>query len=211
MTTPLSEQEVDASGDMQWMSLGWLVVCPILFAVAAALAYRPSFDGPGEIALAVAPVIVMAATVIALVAQLRGLGLTVQRIAIAVALGGWTVLMFDNENWQILTFILYAICFSAGRWLGIAFAGAMAVVWTAAWVVADEPVWILPIPSAVFLVGSLIALTIYRIESTNAEQAELIRQLKETRHDLAVSERSKGILEERARFASEIHDTLAQG
>ncbi|MGI9595376.1 MAG: sensor histidine kinase, partial [Acidimicrobiales bacterium] len=39
----------------------------------------------------------------------------------------------------------------------------------------------------------------------------LISELTRTRQQLADSERSKGVLEERARFAGEIHDTLAQG
>jgi signal transduction histidine kinase len=51
----------------------------------------------------------------------------------------------------------------------------------------------------------------YRAEVLNDEQAALIDQLQATRAELAESERSKGVLEERARMAGEIHDTLAQG
>ncbi len=209
--SPIAEQRAGDGGDLRWMSLGWLIVGPVVFAITAAMAYRPSFESPGQIALAVLPVIVLIATMVALIVPLRGFGLPVLRGAIAVALSGWTVLMFDNENWLFLTFVLYAVCFSAGPRLGIALAGAMSVVWTAAWVLSNEPLWVLPIPGAVFMVGGLLALTIYRVEQTKAMQAELIRELTETREELAAAERSKGVLEERARFASEIHDTLTQG
>lgn len=210
-TPAAAEHAVDTNQDLRWMSLAWLVVGPMVFAVTAAVAYRPSFAGPLEIALAVLPIIVLIATIAALLGPLRHFGLVAQRSAIAVALSGWAVLMFDNENWLFLTFILYAVCFSAGQWLGVALAGAMSAVWTAAWVVSGDPAWMLPIPGTVFVVSALLAVTIYRAEQTKDEQAELIRQLTETRQELAAAERSKGILEERARFASEIHDTLAQG
>lgn len=203
--------EAEANRDLQWMTVGWLVVGPIVFAVTAALAYRPSLDGPRDIALALLPIVVFIATMAGLIAPLTRAGLSVQRSAIIVALGGWAVLMFDNENWLFLTFVLYAVCFSAGQWLGVGLAGAMSIVWTMTWALSDEPPWILPIPGAVFVVSALLAATIYRVERTKEAQAELIQQLTTSRQELAASERTKAILEERARFASEIHDTLAQG
>ena len=53
--------------------------------------------------------------------------------------------------------------------------------------------------------------TASRADDESAELARLVDQLRATQRDLAVSERTKGALEERARFAGEIHDTLAQG
>lgn len=210
-TTPQTEKDAVDSPVLYWMSIGWLVLGPVVFTVTAAIAYRPTFDSAGSIAMAILPFVVLMATMTALVAPFRSLATPVHLTAAGIALGGWAVLMFDDENWLILTFVLYAVCFSVGRRLGIVLAGIMSSIWTLAWIASDEPAWILPIPIAVFVVGSLIALTIYRVETTNEEQAELIRLLTTTREELAAAERSKGILEERARFASEIHDTLAQG
>src|SRR5690606_17639664 len=45
----------------------------------------------------------------------------------------------------------------------------------------------------------------------SADRRELIEQLEATRAELAAAERREGILQERARLAREIHDTLAQG
>jgi signal transduction histidine kinase len=52
---------------------------------------------------------------------------------------------------------------------------------------------------------------IMRIISQSAERAELIEQLERTRAELAEANREAGMLAERERLASEIHDTIAQG
>jgi signal transduction histidine kinase len=52
---------------------------------------------------------------------------------------------------------------------------------------------------------------IIAIISQSAERAELIAQLEQTRADLAEANREAGVLAERDRLASEIHDTVAQG
>jgi signal transduction histidine kinase len=52
---------------------------------------------------------------------------------------------------------------------------------------------------------------IIRIISQSAERAELIAQLERTRAELALANRQAGVLAERERLASEIHDTIAQG
>ncbi|MCO6450630.1 MAG: sensor histidine kinase [Caldilineales bacterium] len=64
-----------------------------------------------------------------------------------------------------------------------------------------------------FLTGAavMLALFINSIIGENMRRQELIRQLQETRSELAASERREGILAERQRLAHEIHDTLAQG
>jgi signal transduction histidine kinase len=60
-------------------------------------------------------------------------------------------------------------------------------------------------------VGILFGLWIHNIIVQSAERKQLIKQLEETRADLAQSEREAGKLAERQRLAHEIHDTLAQG
>lgn len=52
---------------------------------------------------------------------------------------------------------------------------------------------------------------IMRIINQSAERAGLIAQLEQTRAELAQANREAGVLAERERLASEIHDTIAQG
>jgi signal transduction histidine kinase len=52
---------------------------------------------------------------------------------------------------------------------------------------------------------------IIRIIKQSEERAELIAQLEQTRAELARANREAGMLAERDRLASEIHDTIAQG
>jgi signal transduction histidine kinase len=52
---------------------------------------------------------------------------------------------------------------------------------------------------------------IMRIINQSAERAELIAQLEQTRAELGEANREAGVLAERERLASEIHDTIAQG
>ncbi len=57
----------------------------------------------------------------------------------------------------------------------------------------------------------LFAYYLNGIMTQSADRRELIEQLEAARAELAASERREGILQERARLAREIHDTLAQG
>lgn len=157
------------------MSIGWLVGSPVVFAVSAVAAYRPSFDSFSEVLLAVLPFVVFAAAMTALVSPLRSIPVVVHRIALGITLIGWSVLLFDNEAWSILTFVLFGVCFGAGQWLGVALAGLVAAIWTVAWAMTDRPVWSMLIPLAVFGVGSFIAVTIWRVESTK----EVMRRNRE--------------------------------
>ncbi len=52
---------------------------------------------------------------------------------------------------------------------------------------------------------------IMKIISQSTERAELIAKLEQTRAELAEVNREAGVLAERERLASEIHDTIAQG
>ena len=53
--------------------------------------------------------------------------------------------------------------------------------------------------------------TLRRAEIESATLAELVERLETAQADLAAAEHERGVLAERARFAREIHDTLAQG
>ncbi len=66
-----------------------------------------------------------------------------------------------------------------------------------------------PVVSALVTVAIFYAFT--RLHEINIERTALIRELMETRQQLAETERAAGVAGERQRIAHEIHDTLAQG
>lgn len=66
-----------------------------------------------------------------------------------------------------------------------------------------------PVVSALVTVAIFYAFT--RRHEINTERTALIRELMETREQLAETERAAGVAGERQRIAHEIHDTLAQG
>ena len=66
-----------------------------------------------------------------------------------------------------------------------------------------------PVVSALVTVAIFYAFT--RLHEINTERTALIRELMETRQQLAETERAAGVAGERQRIAHEIHDTLAQG
>ena len=127
-------------------------------------------------------------------------------------MAGWFFLAVADDRWTLLSFALYGLCFivdSNRLQVGVTLAGIVSAIWLLASL--GGPAWTLVIPVLVFVGSSTIAYAIDRIGRLTAKQAELIEQLESTRQDLARSERSRGVLEERTRMAGEIHDTLAQG
>jgi signal transduction histidine kinase len=173
-----------------------------------ALAYRPSFDSPTDIVNAALPWLALAGMVIAI----SGRAFSPRLLGILVAIASWYFLVISDDRWTILSFALYGLSFivdSSRQRVGVALAGIITVIWTLASL--GGPAWTVLIPLLVFTAASTIAFAIQRIGRLTAEQAELIRQLEAAQADLAKSERSRGVLEERTRMAGEIHDTLAQG
>ncbi|MFV8382217.1 sensor histidine kinase [Corynebacterium hindlerae] len=65
------------------------------------------------------------------------------------------------------------------------------------------------------VLAALVILAIFfafqRLWLAHLEREELLRELLDTRHQLAATEREAGMVAERQRIAHEIHDTLAQG
>lgn len=186
----------------------WAGMISVAFVVSMALAYRPTLDSLGGIGDAVFPWLALAGMVLAWSGRTFQLRLG----GILVAVVAWAVLLGADDRWSMLSFALYALCFvvnSSRLAVGVVLAGIVSVIWTVASL--GGPSWTWVIPFFVFCAASTIALAIHRIGRLTAEQAELIGQLQSTREELAASERSRGVLEERARLAGEIHDTLAQG
>jgi signal transduction histidine kinase len=141
-----------------------------------------------------------------------GRSLAARLSGILIAIGGWYFLAVSDDRWSMLSFALYGLCFivdSTRIKVGLTLAAVVSTTWILASL--GGPTWTLVIPLFVFISASTIAYPINRIGRLTARQGALIKQLKATQEDLAASERSRGVLEERTRMAGEIHDTLAQG
>lgn len=188
----------------------WAGLAAATFAAAMALAYRPDLSTGEGIPMAILPWVLL------------GLGtLTVARVPIpvrATALAGvlviWAALLLNDDTWSVLNFAVYLLCFTfdARRQLvGIVLSGLATATWIGAWSMSDNPLWVVLLPGIVFVAAATLSVAMHRTASMAEEQAALAAQLRATRHELAASERSRGILEERTRMAGEIHDTLAQG
>ncbi|MEM7286326.1 MAG: sensor histidine kinase [Actinomycetota bacterium] len=193
------------------LARAWLVAGIISFAIACSVACRPSLDGWGETARTAAPILMAAAMFSAFAAPVRLWSMRVQLTATLITTALWAVLMFDDTNWSILSFAIYALAFSIARMAGLALAAVASAVWALALVADEGAGWALIGPVAALAAGGVISLTIWGVGERNEQQAALIAELQATQDGLAVAEREKGVLEERARFAAEIHDTLAQG
>lgn len=186
----------------------WAGLIGFTFVVSMAVAYRPAADTSRGMLLAVLPWLVLAG----LAGAWAGRTLTVRLWGFGVAVAGWMVLVLDDDRWSMLSFALYGLCFivdSTRMRVGVILAAIVTAVWTVASL--SGPLWTVFIPLFVFVASSTIAYAIQRIGRLTARQAALISELRATQDDLAASERSRGVLEERTRMAGEIHDTLAQG
>jgi signal transduction histidine kinase len=194
---------LDAPRDVVWAGL-----IGFAFVASTALAYRPTLDSAANIGHAILPWLVLAGLVLAW----SGRTLAARMTGISIAIGGWFFLAVADDRWTLLSFALYGLCFivDSDRFqVGLTLSGIISAIWLVASL--GGPTWTLVIPVLVFVGSSTIAYAIDRIGRLTARQAELIRQLELARDDLATSERSRGVLEERTRMAGEIHDTLAQG
>ena len=189
----------------------WLGIAFASLAAGSALTFDPSFDDVTSTIVTLLPFILLPTMAVAFT-QLPTTGpSTLMLVAVVASVAGWSVLVFDDDRWSILTFALFGLCFSIGRAVGIGLAAVVTSVWTLAWAFTDGPEWRLLIPVAAFGAGVVLAVTLAHADDESAELAVLLERLRAAQRDLAVSEREKGALEERARFAGEVHDTLAQG
>lgn len=186
----------------------WASLIGFAFVASMALAYRPSLDSPENIGHAILPWLVL----IGMVLAWSGRSFAARSTGILIAIGGWFFLAVADDRWTLLSFALYGLCFiveSNRLRVGLTLAGIVSAMWLLTSL--GGPGWTVVIPVFVFVGSSTIAYAIHRIGGLTARQAELIRQLESAQEDLARSERSRGVLEERTRMAGEIHDTLAQG
>lgn len=189
----------------------WTAITFVGLALGFALTFDPSFVDPRSVVVTLLPFLLLPTLAVAYT-QLPARGSSRALTWAAVAsVAAWTILVLDDERWAVLTFALYGLSFSIDRLGGLILAGVITSIWMIAWLVSDGPTWRLAIPVAVFVVSLVVWVTLFRAGTENTELAELVEELRTTQHELAIAEREKGVLEERARVAGEIHDTLAQG
>jgi len=191
-------------------ALLWAGLGAATFVAGMALAYRPSLDTDAGVVLAVLPWVLLAAGAVAF----ADVSTPVRAVALGVVLVAWAVLLLDNDAWSVLSFGVYLLCYTFDNrrpLVGISLSGVATAVWIGAWTLSDNPPWVVLLPGFVFIAASTLSVAMHRTGAMAEEQAALAAQLRATRDELAESERSRGVLEERARMAGEIHDTLAQG
>ena len=175
------------------------------------LTFDPDFSSLGSTVVTLIPFLLLPIIGVAAInLPERGPSSTLT-VTTIVAIAGWAILVIDDDRWSILTFALLGLCFSVERSVGVVLALAVSAIWTAAWIDDGVDGWQLIIPLAVFGAGVVLWSTLRRAETESAMLAELVERLESTQAELASTEHERGVLAERARFAGEIHDTLAQG
>ncbi len=181
-----------------------------LFALAGVVIWWPSFDRARFVPTVLAPV-VAAAVVAAFAAIARSVPMWAERGAIVLALALWVPLIVEDDRWSITVVAMYVLAWSAEGILGAVLAVLLTIAWSAGWMIEGADVWMLAIPCSVLAGSFFVSWAADRIAADNDTKSQLIARLESSRQQLADAERERGALSERARFASEVHDTLAQG
>ncbi|GAA0416658.1 sensor histidine kinase [Leifsonia naganoensis] len=189
----------------------------VLFVVLAGLVIVRALVVPSSSTIAIVAVaVVLIATYFVGAALARGAGArghAAGLIWLTLLTVEWAALLWLSTEAAYLVFPLFFLYLHllGGRWgaVAILLSTAAAIValglhggWTVGGVVGP-------------LVGAGVALLIglgyQALAREAAEREALMRELLDTRDQLAVTEHESGVLAERARLAREIHDTLAQG
>ena len=189
----------------------WSTIAIASVLAGLALTFDPDFSSLGSTVITLIPFLLLPIIGIAAInLPERGPSSTLS-VTTVVAIVGWAILVIHDDRWSILTFALLGLCFSVDRGLGVVLALTVTTIWTAAWIDDGVEGWQLLIPLAVFGGGVVLWSTLRRAEIEGATLAETLEQLESAQAELAAAEHERGVLAERARFAGEIHDTLAQG
>ncbi len=145
-------------------------------------------------------------------------GLTVSRRAalvwLALVVGIWAALAWVSGDFAWLAFpLFFVVLHLLGLWLGKLFVALMTLfVGYALSRHALEPSLALWLGPAFGAAAALVMFWVHqRLYAVSRSQAETIRQLEETRAELASAEHEAGRIAEREQLARDIHDTLAQG
>ncbi|MEL6894279.1 MAG: sensor histidine kinase [Actinomycetota bacterium] len=183
----------------------------VSLAVGFALTFDPSFADARSTTVTLLPFVLLPTIAVAFTRMPINGPASPLLVATLASVAGWTVLMLDDERWVALTFALYGLTFALRTAVGIPIAVALTGIWMLAWWIHDTQGWLLIVPPCALAFGLFGQWTFIRAQNENNELADVIAELRATQADLAASERENGVLEERARVAGEIHDTLAQG
>ncbi len=132
---------------------------------------------------------------------------------LALGWGLWFWLTLLDSSFMLLLFGLYpqVFCFGSLRWKIV---HVVILTLLSLW---RQMLFLrgfgasLVLTIAATLCGILMTFFIEAIIRQSRERHRLLRELEETRRELAVAERRAGVTEERQRLAHEIHDTLVQG
>lgn len=124
----------------------------------------------------------------------------------------WMGLAYLNANFYYILFLLFTqiFLFPAMPWKIILELGLIVLAALFASLVYGANNSLIVFFGLMF-VATLAAFFVDMMVRQNYIQRNLIKELEETRQELARAERQAGIVEERQRLAYEIHDTLAQG
>lgn len=189
----------------------------VLFLVLAALVIVRAIVVPTASSIAIVAVaLVLVATYVlgALVARTsearrRAAGL----LWLGVLTVEWAVLLWLSTEAAYLVFPLFFLFLHllGGRWGSVAIVIATAASITALGLHGGWSVGGVVGPLVGAGVALLIGLGYQALAREAVEREALMRELIDTRDQLAVTEHESGVLAERARLAREIHDTLAQG
>ena len=189
----------------------WSAIAIASVLAGLVLTFDPDFASAASTVVTLIPFLLLSIIGVAAVSlPERGPSSTLT-VTTIVATAGWAVLIIDDDRWSILTFALLGLCFSVERGFGVVLALAVSTIWTAAWIDDGVEGWQLLIPLAGFGAGVVLWSTLRRAEIESATLADVVERLETAQADLAAAEHERGVLAERARFAGEIHDTLAQG
>jgi signal transduction histidine kinase len=182
----------------------------VLFAWAGAVIWVPSLDDARVVPTVLAPIALV--TILATFGWMRAdRQLGPQRVLTFTAMTMWAPLIVEDTRWSVTIMVIYVLAWSTGGLLGPALAIVTTIVWTGAWLNSGSAPWVVAIPCSVLATSIFASWAAERIAEDNRTKDDLIARLETSRRQLADAERKRGTLEERARFASEVHDTLAQG
>lgn len=189
----------------------WLAISFVSLALGFVLTFDPSFADAGAAVITLVPFLLLPTMAVAFTMMPAEGPSRAFTFATLTSVAGWAVLVIDDTRWAGLTFALYGMAFSVRGVAGLAVACSITGIWALASALNDEPAWRLAIPVGALLMGIFAWRILATTGEENTELTRLVDELRATRDELAASERDKGVLEERARVAGEIHDTLAQG
>ncbi|MEM9516084.1 MAG: sensor histidine kinase [Actinomycetota bacterium] len=206
------ERRADAPTAVARLPRVWLAISFVGLLVGFVLTFDASFVDAQSTVVTLLPFMLLPTIAVAYTRLPADGPSTAMTVATLASIAAWTVLILDDERWSALSFALYGLAFSnRGRRLELPLAGLITIIWMIASVVHDGPAWLVFIPVAALIMGVVAWRTFVRADDETTELTRLVDELRATQANLAASEREKGMLEERARVAGEIHDTLAQG